>query len=67
MVALASTVAACDGNRRGRADDNEEESSAPYQSEVQEGLGAAVAILIDTSGSMKQEAPGDSQQKATAS
>ena len=36
---------------------------APYQSEVEESLGAAVAILIDTSGSMAQEAPGDSRPK----
>jgi Mg-chelatase subunit ChlD len=64
VVVLASTVAACDGNRRGRVADREEESSAPYQSEVEEGLGAAVAILIDTSGSMKQEAPGDSRPKS---
>lgn len=41
----------------------EVESSAPYQAEVDEGLGAAVAILIDTSGSMKERAPGDSRPK----
>ena len=57
--------AACDGSRRNRAISDEDASSAPYQSEVEEGLGAAVAILIDTSGSMKQEAPGDSRPKAT--
>jgi len=39
------------------------ESDAPYQAEVEEGLGAAVAILVDTSGSMKQNAPGDSRPK----
>jgi hypothetical protein len=39
------------------------ESRAPYQSEVEEGLGAAVAILVDTSGSMKEDAPGDSRPK----
>src|SRR3977135_4139638 len=39
------------------------ESDAPYQAEVEEGLGAAVAILIDTSGSMKERAPGDSRPK----
>jgi Mg-chelatase subunit ChlD len=38
-------------------------SSAPYQAEVEEGLGAAVAILIDTSGSMGQNAPGDTRSK----
>jgi Mg-chelatase subunit ChlD len=51
---------------RGPAEDRgaaETESAAPYQSEVEEGLGAAVAILVDTSGSMKQLAPGDSRPK----
>jgi Mg-chelatase subunit ChlD len=61
---LASTVTACDGSRRSRASQSEEASSAPYQAEVEEGLGAAVAILVDTSGSMRQEAPGDSRPKA---
>jgi Mg-chelatase subunit ChlD len=41
----------------------EAESTAPYQAEVEEGVGAAVAILIDTSGSMKERAPGDSRRK----
>jgi Mg-chelatase subunit ChlD len=36
---------------------------APYQAEAEEGLGAAVAILVDTSGSMKEPAPGDSRRK----
>ena len=39
------------------------EPAAPYQAEVEEGLGAAVAILVDTSGSMRDEAPGDSRPK----
>jgi Mg-chelatase subunit ChlD len=39
------------------------ESDAPYQAEVEEGLGAAVAILVDTSGSMKDRAAGDSRPK----
>ena len=38
-------------------------ANAPYQAEVEEGLGAAVAILVDTSGSMKENAPGDSRPK----
>ncbi len=41
----------------------DEPSSAPYQAEVEEGLGAAVAILIDTSGSMRDEAAGDPRAK----
>ena len=39
------------------------EPEAPYQAEVDEGLGAAVAILVDTSGSMKERTPGDSRPK----
>jgi len=41
----------------------EVEAASPYQSEVDEGLGAAVAILVDTSGSMKEQAPGDTRPK----
>jgi Mg-chelatase subunit ChlD len=36
---------------------------APYQAEIEEGVGAAVAILIDTSGSMENRAPGDTRSK----
>jgi Mg-chelatase subunit ChlD len=39
------------------------ESAASYQAEVEEGLGAAVAILLDTSGSMREKAPGDTRPK----
>ena len=65
MVALASTLAACDGGtaQPGHPSDRED-SPAPYQAEVEEGLGAAIAILVDTSGSMREEAPGDSRPKA---
>jgi Mg-chelatase subunit ChlD len=41
----------------------EAESNAPYQAAVEEGLGAAIAILVDTSGSMKDRAPGESRPK----
>jgi Mg-chelatase subunit ChlD len=64
IVLLASTLTACDGNRRSRAAHDDEDTSAPYQAEVEEGLGVAVAILVDTSGSMRNEAPGDSRPKA---
>jgi Mg-chelatase subunit ChlD len=40
--------------------------TAPYQAEVEEGLGAAVALLLDTSGSMDQAASGDSRPKYQA-
>ena len=39
------------------------EPAAPYQAAVEEGLGAAVAILVDTSGSMREPPPGDSRPK----
>jgi Mg-chelatase subunit ChlD len=65
IVALASTLAACDGGtRRSRATADREDSPAPYQAEVEEGLGAAVAVLIDTSGSMRGEVPGDPRPKS---
>jgi Mg-chelatase subunit ChlD len=37
---------------------------ATYQAEVEEGIGASVAILVDTSGSMRETAPGDSRAKS---
>jgi hypothetical protein len=43
IIVLASMMAACDGTRRGRAARDDDEASAPYQAEVEEGLGAAVA------------------------
>jgi Mg-chelatase subunit ChlD len=71
-VALIATavfcVASCGGGRRSRDRDTtraaaDDRALAPYQSEVEEGLGAAVAILIDTSGSMRDNAPGDTRSK----
>ena len=64
VAALALSLPACDDSNRRRAPIYEEASAAPYQSEVDEGLGAAVAILIDTSGSMKEKALGDDRSKA---
>ena len=65
VLLLAVAVGACEIKRRDEAPvaAREPESSAPYQAEVEEGLGAAVAILVDTSGSMKERAPGDSRPK----
>src|SRR6266850_3106339 len=51
-----------DRSRQARAA-RDAESAATYQAEVEEGLGAAVAILVDTSGSMREEAPGDARPK----
>ena len=65
---LLSFLLACQPNaRRDRtaAGPAPQDSSAdaPYQAEVEEGLGAAVAILVDTSGSMRERAPGDTRPK----
>jgi Mg-chelatase subunit ChlD len=64
-VAVAGLLAAGCGpdRRREAAAQPDTASDAPYQAEVDEGLGAAVAILVDTSGSMKERAPGDSRPK----
>ncbi len=69
IAALLVLTFACQANRRTEqsatrpAQDEAEPASAPYQAEVEEGLGAAVAILVDTSGSMRDDAPGDSRPK----
>ena len=64
LLVLAA-FCACEVRRRepDRSRASESESAAPYQATVEEGLGAAVAILVDTSGSMKERAPGDSRPK----
>jgi Mg-chelatase subunit ChlD len=68
VVAMAVGALACDPN--GRADRRaagrrlDAESGATYQSEVDETPGAAVAILLDTSGSMRDAAPGDTKPKS---
>lgn len=67
IAVLPCLLLACQPNtRRDRSEAaarQESEAEAPYQAEVEEGLGAAVAILVDTSGSMKERAPGDSRPK----
>src|SRR6266446_2916052 len=68
LVPLLTLTLACRTNgRRDRSADaragGDLESAASYQADVEEGLGAAVAILIDTSGSMRDDAPGDSRPK----
>jgi Mg-chelatase subunit ChlD len=62
---VASVLSRCDGGRQRdrQAARDEADQDAPYQAEVDEGVGAAVAILVDTSGSMKEPAPGDSRPK----
>jgi len=68
VAVLMLTALACrPGGRRERATapagGSDVEPAASYQSEVEEGLGAAVAILIDTSGSMRDDAAGDNRPK----
>src|SRR6185436_3189429 len=68
-LALVTLTIACRASgRRERSADararDDAEPAASYQAEVEEGLGAAVAILVDTSGSMRDDAPGDSRPKA---
>ena len=67
VVLISGIAAACQAPRQrersNAARTQAPESDAPYQAEVEEGLGAAVAILVDTSGSMKEPAPGDSRPK----
>jgi Mg-chelatase subunit ChlD len=67
MVAALLLLSACELKRdtepaQDRRAGNEP-ATAPYQAEVEEGVGAAVAILVDTSGSMRDSAPGDPRSK----
>jgi Mg-chelatase subunit ChlD len=64
ICTLACQGAARDGRPPGGRAARDFDSAAPYQAEVSEGLGAAVAILIDTSGSMRENAPGDARPKS---
>jgi uncharacterized protein YegL len=66
LIALMLAAAGCGpGARRDRDRSGSDNggADAPYQAEVDESVGAAVAILVDTSGSMKERAPGDSRPK----
>jgi Mg-chelatase subunit ChlD len=65
---MVAVMIACEASgRRNRSDDRPASANdgpvAPYQAEVEEGLGAAVAILVDTSGSMRDDVPGESRPK----
>ena len=66
MVVACEVSTRRDRERAARADAAHEaaDADAPYQAEVEEGLGASVAILIDTSGSMKERAGSDSRRKS---
>jgi Mg-chelatase subunit ChlD len=66
MVLACDVSTRRDRDRAARAEAAHEAAAAdaPYQAEVEEGLGASVAILIDTSGSMKERAGTDSRRKS---
>src|SRR5262245_57692114 len=61
VIALAAI--ACGPDRVLARDDQATYDDVPYQAEIEEGLGAAVTILIDTSGSMDEPAPGQRRPK----
>jgi Mg-chelatase subunit ChlD len=63
VARAAMDAASCGGSRVAERRRVDIEPDVPYQAEVEEGLGAAVAILVDTSGSMRDDAPGDSRPK----
>src|SRR5262245_54736907 len=65
VLALAAAACGPGGNRQRRSERREvrEADAAPYEADIEEGLGAAVAILVDTSGSMRERVEGDSRPK----
>jgi Mg-chelatase subunit ChlD len=64
VLAALLVAGACSRRTEPQADDSTG-AAVPdkYISEVDEGLGASIAIVIDNSGSMKDEAEGDSRPK----
>jgi hypothetical protein len=67
IVSLALLAVACGSSSSRDVDTENADSSGAavdkYVPEVDEGLGASIAIVIDHSGSMKEEAEGDSRPK----
>jgi Mg-chelatase subunit ChlD len=66
VIVWVLAACACEVKRAdsARGSDADADSPATYQAAVDEGLGAAVAILVDTSGSMKEQAAGDGRPKS---
>jgi Mg-chelatase subunit ChlD len=63
-LAVVVVTIACGSDRGRDLSRRPAYDDVPYQAEIEESLGAAVAILIDTSGSMKAPAPeGDGRPK----
>jgi Mg-chelatase subunit ChlD len=67
LAGLVAWLSACEANPNRRTEERasrrQAEPTATYQSAVDEGVGAAVAILLDTSGSMREKVPGDARPK----
>ena len=63
VLATAVVSLGCEGQSQSEVRRQEAGADAPYEAAVEEGLGAAIAILVDTSGSMKDDAPGDGRPK----
>ena len=64
LATLLVLAAGCRAEpRRDTRQDSAASAEAPYEAAVEEGIGAAVAIIVDTSGSMKDDAPGDGRPK----
>ena len=69
VLAVLSSLAACESRPETESDDSAQardrsgQVADKYVPAGDEGLGASVAILIDNSGSMKEEAEGDSRPK----
>ena len=64
LVALILAVAASGCTSRERdAGGRPAAADAPYQAAIEEGLGAAIAVIVDTSGSMKDSPAGDPRPK----
>jgi Mg-chelatase subunit ChlD len=61
-VLMAAGCRVEERSERGRA--STDPGNAPYEAAVEEGLGAAIAIIVDTSGSMKDAAPGGGRPKS---
>ena len=64
VAIFVAGITACEQDSRPRRQPDHAAGTAPYQSDIDEGLGAAVAILVDTSGSMEEPVPGDARPKS---
>jgi Mg-chelatase subunit ChlD len=65
IVLIVAVLASAGCQRQDSSGDRRRATAAeaPYQAAVEEGLGAAIAVIVDTSGSMKDQPAGDSRPK----